>query len=173
MSLGPTDGAESMGFWSASACLALLCGPQSSEVPLLALTLSLGPLGVCSPSFPCFQLILEVSWHLSVHSAIKRSLRGTGRRDIASWETNIAETPKKQQIQSIADVPHLVSSRGLLFQPGDLLVGSTTGARFPQALAVKGGDGTCKKGPWDTPNCTHTPREPFEVVAVRCGADVH
>lgn len=118
-------------------CLAFLCGPQSSEVPLLALALSLGPLGMCCPSFPCFQLILEVSRHLSVHSAIKKSLRGTGRRDIASWETNIAETLKKQQIQSIADVPHLVSSRGLLFQPGDLLVGSTAGARSPRALAVR------------------------------------
>lgn len=118
-------------------CLAFLCGPQSSEVPLLALALSLGPLGMCCPSFPCFQLILEVSRHLSVHSAIKKSLRGTGRRDIASWETNIAETLKKQQIQSIADVPHLMSSRGLLFQPGDLLVGSTAGARSPRALAVR------------------------------------
>lgn len=137
MNLGPTDGAESMGFQSVSVCLALLCGPQSSEVPLLALTLSLGPLGMCCPSLPCFQLILEVSQHLSVHSAIKKSLRGTRRHDITSWETNIAETPKKQQMQSIADVPHLVSSRGLLFQPGDLLVGSTAGARSPQALAVR------------------------------------
>lgn len=137
MNLGPTDGAESVGFQSASVCLALLCGPQSSEVPLLALTLSLGPLGMCCPSLPCFQLILEVSRHLSVHSAIKKSLRGTRRHGITSWETNIAETPKKQQMQSIADVPHLVSSRGLLFQPGDLLVGSTAGARSPQALAVR------------------------------------